>query len=377
MNHYYNPVRVYEGTDCLLELNRLVCALPSEQKNILLLTYSETIQDTESYQTILSQLKDFSVRTLCFSVSNPDVSDLYALYRKTKDWNLQLIIAVGGGSVLDTGKSLCCLFGNQIHSVDELRHHITAKEKITPACRWIGVPTTAGTRSEVTCWATIWDEASNCKLSLENPKNYAYAALIDPRLSLTTPLSLKISSALDAVCHAAESYWANGSNPISKSLSLGAIFTLMKNFPDLLHQPNNLDFQEKTALGSVLAGLAFSNTKTTACHSISYPLTLKYGIPHGVAVSLLLAPVMSVNANVIPQPEQFFAAFQAENAQQAKEKIALILSRAKIPCRLRDWGVPQEDIPELSELCFAKGRMDNNPVVLSRENVIAILNEIF
>ncbi|MFR4973381.1 MAG: phosphonoacetaldehyde reductase [Butyricicoccus pullicaecorum] len=230
----------------------------------------------------------------CFNESNPTVEQLFDLFCQTRDCIPAFVIAVGGGSIMDVGKALCCLYGKEIVDTAALRRIISNKEYGIPAARWIGVPTTAGTGSETTCWATIWDPTKDCKRSIESRDNYAWAALVDPDLATGMPIGLAVSSALDAMAHAVESYWARATNCVSRALALQAVRTIMGAMDDLLD--GKAQAHDAMAQGSMLAGLAFSNTKTTACHSISYPLTIHYHIPHGAAVSLLLAPMLAVNA---------------------------------------------------------------------------------
>ena len=135
---------------------------------------------------------------------------------------------------MDVGKSLCCLYGKQIPSEHALRTMIQEKAFQTPQAKWIGVPTTAGTGSEVTCWATIWDPSKDAKRSLESQQNYAFAAVADPDLIRQMPLSLAVSSALDAVAHAVESCWARNTNPVSRALALSAVRTIMSQMDSLL-----------------------------------------------------------------------------------------------------------------------------------------------
>lgn len=161
------------------------------------------------------------------------------------------------------------------------------------------------------------------KYSVDTQDNYAYAAVIDPVLASSMPVKLAVSSALDAVCHAAESYWAKASNTVSRAAALAAIKIIMENIDGLLCGKE--EAHDAMAQGSMLAGLAFSNTRTTACHSISYPLTMKYHIPHGVAVSMLLAPVMSLNQPYIKNRKELFGAFGVENVSELSEKVTAIL----------------------------------------------------
>ena len=127
----------------------------------------------------------------------------------------------------------------------------------------------------------------------------------------------------------------------------------------------------------MLAGRAFSNTKTTACHSISYPLTLGYRIPHGVAVSILLPSLLCINWKTISETEPLLKAYGVRSLEEAGGKIDKLLSLAGISCHLSDWNVEKDQLGAIAERCFTKGRMENNPVDLSKEDVTKILEKIW
>lgn len=373
---YYNPVRTCQGYGSLEKLPALAAEAVVPEKSILLLVWGESVLEKQGFKELQEQAGDrLIVRT--FIASNPEVGQLFAMYQETKQYDIGLVIAVGGGSVLDVGKSLCCLYGREIGSVDALRELIAKKEYDTPVCRWIGIPTTAGTGSEVTCWATIWDSENHKKYSVDTQKNYAYAAVVDPQLADTMPLKLAVSSALDATAHAAESYWAKATNLVSRTYALEAICTIMGNIERLLKDPTDKIAHDAMAKGSMLAGMAFSNTRTTAGHSISYPLTMQCHIPHGVAVSLLIGPVTELNLPAVEDAEKLLAAFGVKTAKELKEKIESILLAAGHPIRLRQWGATEEMLPDLVAHSITKGRADNNPVELTETVVHNILKTIF
>ena len=203
----------------------------------------------------------------------------------------------------------------------------------------------------------------------------AAAAIADPVMTKDLPLPLSVSTALDAVSHAAESYWAKSSNPVSQALALYAIRTIMQNMDDLTAGKGSA--REAMARGSMIAGLAFSNTKTTACHSISYPLTLRYGIPHGTAVSMLLSPVLALNKDSIKDPAPLLQALGVRSADQLGDKIRSYLTRSGQAASLSGWGVPAADLPLLAGQGITKGRADNNPVPLTQEIIETILRSVF
>lgn len=374
MNFYYNPVRLYWGEHCLCELKEELQHL--QAKNILIIKWSEQALKNPAGSDLYEATADAHITELVFTKSNPDIHDLYDVYQQHKTEQPDVIIAVGGGSVLDMAKSLAAILNDTYTSVEELREAIAQKKTGTPECPWIGIPTTAGTGSEVTCWATVWDSEKGAKLSLENKKNYAYAAFVDPEFTVSMPIQLVVSSALDAVAHATESYWAKAHNMVSDLYALKAISIILENLEKLI-QTKDKRYYLAMAEASMLAGRAFSNTKTTACHSISYPLTLGYGIPHGIAVSMLLPSLLQINWEKISETEPLLQAYGVNTPEEAGQKIILLLELAGISHRLSEWNVEKKQLGNIAEHCFTKGRMENNPVDLSKEDVITILENIW
>ena len=210
---------------------------------------------------------------------------------------------------------------------------------------------------------------------IENHDNYAYAALVDPELTCGMPLKLAVSSALDAMAHAVESYWARGTNCVSRALALNAVQTIRGNIEGLFEGSEKA--YDDMAKGSMLAGLAFSNTKTTACHSISYPLTMHYGIPHGAAVSMLLAPVLKLNMSKISDAEKLLDALGVKDGDELEGYIVNILKKSGLPATLREWNVKYDELGRLAELGLTKGRADNNPVDITPADIQKILETIY
>lgn len=375
MNQYYNPVRTFQGAGCIGKLPAMLEEMNLKNGKVLFVLWNGQALPQEIFGQLKSSEKKFEVRTMVFEASNPTVEQLYDAYVQTKDFCPDVVVAVGGGSTMDVGKSLCCLYGKEIADADALRELIQNKDYGKPKVLWIGIPTTAGTGSEVTCWATIWDPSRDAKRSVENHENYAYAAFVDPDLTEGMPLRLAVSSALDAVAHGAESYWAKKTNCVSRALALQAIRVIMDHIEDLFS--GKKEAYDAMARGSMLAGLAFSNTKTTACHSISYPLTMHYQIPHGVAVSMLLAPVLEMNLSGVEGADQLREAFGIAHWKELQGKISDILKRSGQPATLEGWKVERKELENLAKLGMTKGRADNNPVELNVEKIRDILESIY
>ncbi len=378
MYKYYNPVKTYQGIGILENLETIINELAGNEnsyKSILLVVWDDSVLENEHVKAFIGTQS--KICTSVFKYSNPTPENLYELYTDTQSENIDLIIAIGGGSVLDSAKILATLVGTSINSIDELRQMINKKLCPKPKCPWVGVPTTAGTGSEVTCWATIWDKEKGKKLSVERQDNYALAAIVDASLLTTMPLKLAVSSALDAVAHAVESYWAKGRNPATKALAVASIRTIMGYIEQLIDDYSMVSYKDEMAKGSMLAGLAFSNTRTTACHSISYPLTMYYNVSHGVAVSMLIGAMITFNDEYIEDRKILAQAFMVESLSDVQPLIEKILKKADIPYRLRDYGVSEDKIQFLAENGSTEGRIDNNPAKICTEDIVQILMTIY
>ena len=225
---------------------------------------------------------------------NPDVSFLAAMYERfwREHADCEAVVAVGGGSAIDTAKAL--MVGTNSGRFDELIALLSGGAPFTPSAvkALVAVPTTAGTGSEVTPWATIWDRASGRKHSLHLRETWPETAIIDPELMLTLPHAVTLQSGLDALSHALEAIWNVNANPISDTFAVGAARDVMATLPDLLADPADRTLRSKMASAALRAGMAFSNTRTALAHSISYEMTLRYGLPHGIACSFTLPMVL-------------------------------------------------------------------------------------
>ena len=203
---------------------------------------------------------------------NPEISELYNIKAETDKLNYDSIIAIGGGSVLDMGKCLAAFKGMHIDKYNELELSIINKDyqNYDIDIPVVAIPTTAGTGSEVTSWATIWDKKKCKKYSVEDERLYPGLAIIDPMLTMSLPLGLTASTALDALSHALEAYWSKRSNEIVRIYAQNHR-THHKKFKQSTGRFKQSGFKNKIAQGSLYAGLAFSNTKQLLCHCISYP----------------------------------------------------------------------------------------------------------
>lgn len=307
--------------------------------------------------------------------SNPTTADLTEVLSQLNGAPVDTLLAIGGGSAIDLAKGVKALYSGQESYEEEgvvgaIRERRYAEEKRA----LIAVPTTAGTGSELTAWATIWGTGGGEKHSVDAPFLKPDVALVVPELTLTIPVQLTLSTGLDALCHAVEAYWSRHTNPLVQALSYRACQLILDGLPRLVKAPGDLGLREQLCCASALAGLAFSQTRTTACHSISYPLTMQYGVTHGYACALTLAAVLERNRGTYPQWEQLDGLFAGRGGARAwlDKTCGEIVS-----LRLSAFGVERADLPGIAARAFTKGRMDNNPRALNEGAVLEILEEVY
>lgn len=282
---YQNPVAITFGADWCDRLESLV-----GQRRYLLITYPD------AHFTMLAdrmaQCLGAAAGTICDVAPNPDIADLarQAALVAANDTRPEVIIALGGGSVIDSAKVLAAS-AQDFSAVEAMLSGRGTPDGWRPL-PLIAVPTTAGTGSEVTCWATVWDREAGTKRSLDHPALYPEAAVIDPDLMRSMPRALTVSTGLDALSHALESLWNRNANPVTATHAVVAARTILEVLPALVMAPNDPELRSRMAEAALSAGLAFSGTRTAIAHSISYPVTLRHGVTHGIACAFTLPMIL-------------------------------------------------------------------------------------
>jgi len=215
------------------------------------------------------------------------------------------------------------------------------------------------------------------KYSISPLHLYPDIAILDGYLPLSTSLELSITTVLDALSHSFEAIWNKNANVRSTEYAIEAICLILENVESLKEDPKNIGIRKILLKASNLAGLAFSNTKTAAAHSISYPLTASFGIPHGIASSMSILPILHINKSKIENElNQILMKLNLYELSNLDERIKKI-PESVIKHNIRDWGVQISHLDELVSQSFTKGRMDNNIVDLSKKDVYHILQSIY
>ncbi len=288
------------------------------------------------------------------------------------------VVGIGGGSAMDVAKAVAVLAANKGRAVD----YLGLNKVPGPGLPTIMVPTTAGTGSEVTFTAVFIRKDLKKKEGMNSPYLYPDLALLDPELTLSLPPGPTATTGLDALCHAIESFTSINASPMSELLSLEAIGLIADNLRTCVHEGGNLEARGEMLLGSLYAGLGLANAGVTAVHSLSYPLGGKYGIPHGLANTLLLTPVMAFN---LPAALEKFAIVAEtmgevidnlplrEAAYLALDAVEALIEDCGIEAKLGDFGITETDFPALAEVAMTVARpLANNPRPVTLETAIEI-----
>ena len=340
MWNYHNPVAIHSGAGSLAQLPRLLAG-----RNCLLVTFPEA-QSLGLVQRVQAMLGTQLAAVIDSIEPNPDVRWLADLYERVHSefGDVPCIVALGGGSSIDSAKALMC--ATPSHSFAELLQVLQSAQALPagPHKALIAIPTTAGTGSEVTPWATIWDQAVGKKHSLHQRWTWPEAAIIDAELMASLPASATLASGLDALSHALESIWNVNRNPVSMALAVQSARRSMACLPALMQDLGNVELRAEMAEAALLAGLAFSNTKTALAHSLSYDITLQHGVAHGIACSfslpLVLEMALGVDADV---DAALLSIFDATTAPAAVQRLRNFLQSLGVATDPVHYGVAEQE----------------------------------
>ena len=219
---------------------------------------------------------------------NPDLQDLQAATTSLRRLNIGCVVGLGGGSAMDTAKVLATTIPSTAGPTLSEVFRNKAVTGWAPRLPLLTIPTTSGTGAEVTPFAPIWDHDKYKKHSLTGDCVYPDVALLDASLTLTLGEKETLYPALDSISHALESLWNKNCTPVSSAFSIQSLVLSNKALPKVMKDPQDIKRRQELQTASLLAGLAISQTFTAIAHSISYPLTSRFGVPHGLACSFTL-----------------------------------------------------------------------------------------
>lgn len=316
---------------------------------------------------------------IIFSDIEPDPSIDTALTcaKAAREAKASVIVGVGGGSAMDTAK-VASIIAHAKQPIAEMFGIELVEEAGLPL---ILIPTTAGTGSEVTHIAILSDEQEHLKKGIVSAKLFPAIAIVDPELTLGVPKSVTAASGMDAMLHAVEAFTSKNANGVTDTLAKRAMFLIANNLRAAFENGRNIEARSAMLEGAMLAGMAFANAGVTAVHAFAYPIGAEFHIPHGVANSIMMGPILTFNTP--GNPKKFAEAGIAMGlaaSTSAEGTIAFMKQLAddiQIPKHLTDFGIRDEHIPGLASGVMKVTRLlANNPRELTHEDAMRLYREV-
>lgn len=315
--------------------------------------------------------------------SNPTINVVLKGIEKFKEAKADYIIAIGGGSSIDTAKAIGIIINNPEYSdIRSLEGAVETKNKCVDI---IAVPTTAGTAAEVTINYVITDEEKKRKFVCVDPHDIPIIAVVDSEMMSSMPKGLTAATGMDALTHAIEGYITKGAWELTDALHLKAIEIISRSLRSAVN--NEPKGREDMALGQYVAGMGFSNVGLGIVHGMAHPLGAFYDTPHGIANAVILPYVMEYNAEATGEKYREIARAmgvtgvdnmsQEEYRKAAIDAVKKLSEDVGIPKTLREIGVKEEDLKALAESAMADACTPGNPRDTSIEEILEIYKSIY
>lgn len=373
---FHPTIRTLHGEGSLEQLGAHARALGG--KRILLVSDAGLLRAGHVERAMASLQKEtHEVFLFTEVVENPTTREVENGVRFAQEHHpIDLIVALGGGSVMDCAKGINFLLTNG-GKMEDYWGMGKANKPMLPS---IGIPTTAGTGSEAQSYALIVQELTHRKMACGDLKARFRTVILDPTLLASTPQRVAALAGIDAIAHALESYVCTRRNAVSQMFSREAWHLLEKNFEIILREPQNLAAQGEMLLGAHLAGHAIENAMLGAAHACANPLTAKYGLAHGLAVGLMLPHVIRFNEKAVAA--EYAALARVTGAEDVSiefllERIATFQVAAGIPRGLRDCDLAEDSLSELAHAAVQEWTGTFNPRPLSEAEFLQIYQAAF
>ncbi|MAL98486.1 iron-containing alcohol dehydrogenase [Hydrocarboniclastica marina] len=385
---FFCPVKVIAGNAALEHIPYELRSVGAKRPMIIT---DKGVRGARLLDPVLSACEDSNQEiTVIFDDVPPDsstdvVREIAKVYREN---NCDSIIAIGGGSPIDTAKAVNILVSE---GGDEISAYAGAGVLKRPLKPFFVIPTTAGTGSEVTSVAVIADTRRSVKLPFTSSFLLPDAAIIDPRMTLTLPPHITAATGMDAMTHAVEAFTCIGKNPLSDAYASGAIKKISHNLLKVMDNPQDSDARLELAEASTMAGIAFSNSMVGLVHALGHTLGAICHIPHGVCMSLFLPYVLEYNIEQIREPlgelllhlegpEIYARTPEADRPQASISAIRkmrdALHERCQLPRTLQETGkVEKSQLDRIAGACLDDGSIMYNPREVRLKDAQAVLEK--
>lgn len=378
------------GCGRFIELSKII---QSYGNKVLLIASKSALKHkiVEKELAIISDQYDYSIETILIK-GEPDTEQIdnsVALGLKQKS---EIVVGLGGGSVVDAGKAVAGLITNGGLSKDYIEVIGKGKKISKEALPYVAIPTTAGTGSEVTKNAVILSKEDKLKASLRSPFLIPKIALIDPELMTTVPKEITASTGLDALTQLIESFTSNKAQLLTDAIARIGIKKAAESLIFAYENGKDITAREDMAFAALLSGICLANAGLGAVHGFAGPLGGEFGIPHGIICGALLKPVIEENIRIMlgqvpfhkslakyAEINQFFGGIQPEGMKDAVfqlvEKLKQICKKMTIP-KLSQYGMEEESFELIIKKAKKSSSMRYNPIQLTDDSLFSILKQV-
>ncbi len=372
------PTRIVFGNDSFKKVPDLVYEMG---RKVFIVTGKKNTLANQLSQS----LNERNIESMVFNInSEPTTEDIVNATGLAKINNCNVVVGVGGGSVIDAAKAVAALATNSGELNDYLEIIGKGRKLEEAPLKYVAIPTTAGTGAEVTKNSVIKSKEKKVKVSLRSDLMFPTIAVLDPVLALTMPPEITATTGMDALTHLFETFVSCQANPFVDMIGREGMQLISSSLKTACFEGNNIAAREKMAMASMLGGMALANVKLGAVHGFAGPLGGMIDIPHGAVCACLLPAVMEVNTRVLKEKKLKDKLLKFDEAARILTKnesakaddgivwVKEMVKKLKIP-GLSNYGFSEKIIPELIEKAKNSSSMKGNPIVLSEGQLAEIL----
>lgn len=367
---YFLPVNIEFGSGKVAKAGELT---KPYGKKALIVTGHSSAKKSGLYDKVKDSLKAEGIDAVLFDkvAQNPLTTTAAEGAAFAKDNGCDVVVAIGGGSIMDCAKAIAFLAVND----GDVSDYIFGKKASDTALPIILIPTTCGTGSEGNGIAVLTNPDNGDKKSLRCNAIVAKVSIVDPECMMTMPKHVLASVGFDALCHNMEAYTSKIAQPFTDALSLYAVDLIAHNLVDVYKGTGSKDSWEKITLASTIGGMVINTTGVTLAHGMEHPASGLKDIVHGKGLAALTPTI--IEASYQGAPEKFAKLaklFGGEKAEDLAGKVRELLEDIELTCTLSDLGIEEKDIPWMAENCMkvSAPSIANNPVVFSQEEIAEI-----
>ena len=361
------PGKLVFGNGCLHQLPDEIAALAPGRLFIVTITPL-----LPALHGLIHSLEKKGIHVVVYTgiVREPSFPDFHRIMAEATPFNPDLVIGMGGGSVLDIAKLVAAQLGNDQRLEDYVGIGLLKQR----ACKLICIPATSGTGSEVSPNAILVDDADGQKKGIISPYLVPDLVLVDPLLTMSVPPDITAATGLDALTHCLEAYTNKFAQPFIDLYAFEGMRLIAANLVAAVRDGGDKTARSQVAMGSLLGGFCLGPVNTAAVHALSYPLGSSFHLPHGLSNALLLPYVMEFNLPAAPERYAGVArALGGTTPEDGVAKIRSLIRECGIPCTLKAVGIPYEAIETMATEAMKITRLlKNNPRPVTLQDVITI-----